>query len=247
MGMEYDEIDRLYNGLTDIDDELVEMAQKTMGRKKRFSVLSGSRIQDSSPGRAFVYVQRFAVVFLAFLLLFGGAVAASPRLREATLEMIINVLDSRVSISFTGEETQSGAAEDDDCFIPAMTLTWLPNGGTIESGESQSSQVGVEVGYPLDGMAVRVELIYAEDGMTKIYGQGSEKREIFQVQGYSAVMFIYESDTGEYVPEYLSGEERIVTIWYDEEYRILINLSTWGIEPEDVKKIAEGLQFAAED
>ncbi|MCD8118793.1 MAG: hypothetical protein LUE29_04815 [Lachnospiraceae bacterium] len=245
--MEYDEVDRLYNGLTDIDDELVEMAQKSMRRKRRFPAYQKGRMQDSGARRAFIYVQRFAVVFLAFLLLFGGAVAASPRLREATLEMIINVLDSKVSISFTGEEAQSGTAEEDTGFIPAMTLTWLPNGGTIESGENQSSSVTVEAGYPLDGMAVRVELIYAKDGMTKIYGQGSEEREIFQVQGYPAVMFVYENNTGEYEPEFLPGAERIVTIWYDEEYSILINLSTWGVAQEDVKKIAEGLRFAGED
>lgn len=221
-------IEKLYDSLTNIDDEIIIKAGQPRNQKSGgFHTKARFRTGQRKPVR---WLVRFATVFCLCLVMFVTALAASPELRQSARKLAERFFQEGVDITFQKDQGESSANDTESetgSEQVSAEFGWLPEGGTLTEGCS-GSEWSATVEYS-DGSIVAADIVIASDTCLITFDEEGSEKETLSVHGCTATV--------------LTKENRIIIWWYDEENEVLADVITYNVAKEDALRIAEGLTY----
>lgn len=169
--------------------------------------------------------QKVSVAAFVGALLFTGVYAASPELRSATLNLLIEVSNVSTSMRFVEEDMPIGEGED---LLP-YEFGELPDGFTLqETGQERVKHWK----YYTDGNGGKIELnvFDASDGMQHRFDtEEADKVEPLSVNGAAGRL--------------VEKDGRISADVADEKHQIFVRISFSGLSWEDALNVVSNLVY----
>lgn len=168
-------------------------------------------------------VQSVAVFLLVCALTLGTIMVASPTVRAAVVEWIIEWYDTHIIYRFSGKPVAE--------VVPKYEITELPSEYVIP-GEVQELIDGRAVTYSNSvGDTIYFEYVHVESGSAlMIKTEGIESKEV-KVNGHDGYLYL-SNDLG----------ESNAVVWYDEQEKIQFMIDGF-VEQEDLLKMADNVSL----
>ncbi|MCD8118832.1 MAG: MSCRAMM family adhesin SdrC [Lachnospiraceae bacterium] len=149
-----EEVEKLYNGLTYIDDDLILEAGEP-ARSDHWKAHQARNFAGKAGSKFKTVFVRVAVACLVLMISMATVLAASPALREMVEEMVVGFSGTGIQVSIVRDDDGTSADSEEEKALPAVTLGWLPEGGTLTVDESDPAVRILNVAYA-DGASVEV-------------------------------------------------------------------------------------------
>lgn len=223
-------IEKLYDSLTNIDDEMIIRAGQPRSQNNRRGAHKKVRFrtEQRKPVR---WLVRIATVCVLCMAMFVTALAASPELRQSARKLAERFYQAGVDITFQKDTEESNVNGSESEMVAEQVRAefgWLPEGG-IFTEECSGTEWSATVEYS-DGSVVTADIIIASDTCLTTFDEEGCEKETISVHGCSATV--------------LTKENRIIIWWYDEENEVLADVITYDMAKDDALRIAEELTYA---
>ncbi len=179
----------------------------------------GLRSRLKKAGRVF---QKAAVAVSLLLVVAVTAYAAIPRVRDRVLELVVETSDVDSRLSFTDVEY------DPDNVLMGYVITALPEGfeKTYEIVEEKAGTMEYMNGDDVIYFDVRV----GNESTLSSHDKDDESTKEIKVNGYDALFT-------------LVNDGRMNVVWVDTENTVLFELSSVGLEENEVLNMAESVRY----
>ena len=171
---------------------------------------------------ALLAIRKLSVAVFTLLVLFGAAIAASPRLQSSTLRFLV-YFDAKGT-------TIEARPEENAAYVPDGTLKvqvgWIPDGFALT--EEWEAEIGFEYTYrSADDRCVYVN-VSGGVGTASIDTEDAQVTDI-EIHGCYGIMS--------------EKPGQCIIMWADQEHDCVVIVGGEGVDRETVMRIAEGVQI----
>lgn len=192
----------------------------------------GKRKRAHAARTAWRVFQKVSVAAFAAMLLFTGVYAAFPSVRAATLNLLIEVSDVATVMRFREDEVQENLP-DGTAEARIYELGELPDGFVLtDAGDSGLSYWRIYSNN--SGAKIMLDVMDGSGNMAyKFDTEDVYSIEDIEVNGATGMM--------------VEKDNQIITALADNEHKIFINITCYGLSKEDAINVVFGLTFTEQN
>lgn len=201
------------------------------------------RITGRTAARWFTKV---AVIATLCGLMFMAAFAASEDIRIATLNVLIQVMDDRTEITFTGNASEGSINNHktaDREYPYHIAVDWIPSGFAFQNGQTDAAVDVVRYVGPDNGSILITFMPYKASTVYNINSEECETRSAI-VQGKPATLYTTKVDMlNERFGEDSGIWSDITICWIDEMNGNIAEVSATNLTEKEVLRLADGVHW----
>ena len=175
-----------------------------------------------------------------------AAFAASEDIRIATLNVLIQVMDDRTEITFTGNASEGSINNHktaDREYPYHIAVDWIPSGFAFQNGQTDAAVDVVRYVGPDNGSILITFMPYKASTVYNINSEECETRSAI-VQGKPATLYTTKVDMlNERFGEDSGIWSDITICWIDEMNGNIAEVSATNLTEKEVLRLADGVHW----